>query len=129
MSKSPLDLGKRERQIVESVYRLGETSVADVLRELENPPSYSSVRAMLGQLVEKGVLKQRQEGKRYLYRPAVSKDKARQSVLKNVLATFFEGNPLDAMVALLDLSNEQLGEDDLKRLKGLIEKTRREKQQ
>lgn len=128
MSKSPLDLGKRERQIVESVYRLGEAAVSDVLAELTDPPSYSSVRAMLGQLVQKGVLKQRQEGKRYLYRPAVSKDKARQSVLRNVLATFFEGNPLDAMVAMLDLSDEQLSEDDLKRLKGLIEKTRRENQ-
>ncbi len=128
MSKSPLDLGKRERQIVESIYRLGEAAVSDVLAELTDPPSYSSVRAMLGQLVQKGVLKQRQEGKRYLYRPAVSKDKARQSVLKNVLATFFEGNPLDAMVAMLDISDEQLAEDDLRRLKGLIEKTRKENQ-
>lgn len=128
MSKSPLDLGKRERQIVESVYRLGEAAVSDVRENLADPPSYSSVRAMLGQLVQKGVLKQRQEGKRYLYRPAVSKDTARQSVLRNVLATFFEGNPLDAMVAMLDISDEQLADEDLKRLKGLIEKTRTENQ-
>ena len=71
--KRPLDLGKRERQIVEVVYRLGEASVRQVLQEVPDPPSYSAVRAMLGYLVDKGALKQRQEGKRYLYRPAVPK--------------------------------------------------------
>ncbi|MFV2069401.1 MAG: BlaI/MecI/CopY family transcriptional regulator [Pirellulales bacterium] len=126
MRKFPLDLGKRERQIVESVYRLGEASVAEVLQQLTNPPSYSAVRAMLGQLVEKGVLKYRQDGKRYLYRPAVPKERARRSALQKVLSTFFVGEPLDAMAALLDVSAKELTNEDLQRMKRLIEQTQRE---
>ena len=126
MRKFPLDLGKRERQIVESVYRLGEPSVAEVLQELTDPPSYSAVRAMLGILVEKGVLKYRQDVKRYLYRPAVPKEKARRSALQNVLSTFFNGEPLDAMAALLDVSANELTDEDLQRMKRLIEQTQRE---
>ena len=126
MRKSPLDLGKRERQIVESVYRLGEASVAEVLQELTNPPSYSAVRATLGLLVEKRVLKFRQDGKRYLYRPAVPKEKARRSALRNLLSTFFAGEPLDAMAALLDVSAKELADEDLQRMKRLIEQTQRE---
>jgi BlaI family penicillinase repressor len=126
MRKSPLDLGKRERQIVESVYRLGEASVAEVLQELTDPPSYSSVRAMLGQLVEKGVLKYRQDGKRYLYRPAVPKEKARRSALRGLLWTFFAGEPLDAMAALLDVSAKELTDEDLQRMKRLIEQAQKE---
>jgi predicted transcriptional regulator len=126
MGKSPLDLGKRERQIVEAVYRLGEASVADVRKQLQDPPSYSAVRAMLGSLVEKGVLKQRQEGKRYVYRPAMSRDKASKSALRNMLATFFGGEPLSAVAALLDVSADLLTEDDLKRMKQLIEQAQQE---
>ena len=126
MSKSPLDLGKRERQIVECVYRLGESSVADVLRGLADPPTYSTVRAMLGQLVEKGVLKFRRDGKRYLYRPATSKVTASRSALRNVLSTFFAGQPADAMAALLDVSAADLTDDDLRRMKQLIEHAQRE---
>ncbi len=121
MSNFSLDLGKRERQIVESVYRLGEASVADVLAELDDPPSYSSVRAMLGQLVEKGVLKYRQDGKRYLYRPTIPKERARRSALRNMLSTFFSGDPLDAMAALLDVSGKELSDKDLQRMKRLID--------
>ena len=126
MSKFPLDLGKRERQIVESVYRLGEASVADVLAELDDPPSYSSVRAMLGQLVEKGELKYRQDGKRYLYRPTVPKERARRSALRNMLSTFFSGDPLDAMAALLDVSGKELSDKDLQKMKRLIDEARQE---
>ena len=67
-----LELGKRERQIVEAVFRFGEASVADVLEALPDPPTYSAVRAMLNLLVEKRVLTFRQEGKRYLYRPVIA---------------------------------------------------------
>jgi BlaI family transcriptional regulator, penicillinase repressor len=126
MGKLPLELGKRERQIVEAVYRLGEAPVAEVLRELKNPPSYSAVRAMLGMLVEKGFLKYRRDGKRYLYRPAVSKETARKSALQSLLSTFFEGEPLNAMAALLDVSSANLTDEDLCRMKQMIEQTRRE---
>ncbi len=124
--KSPLELGKRERQIVETVYRLGEAAVADVLAELADPPSYSSVRAMLGQLVEKGALKYRQDGKRYLYRPTVPKERARKSALRSMLSTFFSDEPIDAMAALLDVSAKELSDEDLQRMKQLIDKARQE---
>jgi predicted transcriptional regulator len=125
---SPLDVGKRERQIVEAVYRLGEASVAEVLAELQHPPSYSSVRAMLNLLMEKGVLKTRRDGKRYLYRPSTPRDKASRSALRNLLATFFAGRPTDAMAALLDVSAKALTEGDLDRMRQLIDQASRENQ-
>ena len=123
---SPLDLGKRERQIVEAVYRRGEASVAEVRAELADPPSYSAVRAMLGLLVEKRVLKYRREGKRYLYRPATPKEKARKSALRNLLATFFGGRASDAMAALLEVSAGKLTDEELDRMRTLIEEAREE---
>ena len=124
--KSPLDLGKRERQIVEAVYQLGEASVADVLGRLADPPSYSSVRAMLGVLVRKDVLKSRRDGNRYVYRPAVPKEKARRSALRNLLATFFGGQPSEAMAALLEVSAGELGPEELDRIAKLVEEARKE---
>jgi len=127
MSKSsPLDLGKRERQIVEAVYRRGEASVADVRAELADPPSYSAVRAMLGLLVDKGVLKYRRQGKRYLYRPAMPKEKARKSALSNLLATFFSGRATEAVAALLEVSAGKLTDEELDRMRTLIEQARKE---
>ena len=123
-----LELGKRERQIAEAVFRLGEASVADVLNELSDPPTYSSVRAMLGLLVQKKVLKQRQDGKRYLYRPATSPEKTSRSVLKNVLATFFGGQPDTVVAALLDIS-EDLDPATLARMKKMIDQAMKEAQQ
>jgi predicted transcriptional regulator len=125
---SPFDLAKRERQIVETVYRLGEASVADVLRELADPPSYSAVRAMLGQLVHNGAIKLRRDGKRYLYRPAMPKDKASRSALQNLLATFFAGRPAEAMAALLDVSAGKLTLDDITRMRQLIDRAAQENQ-
>ena len=123
--QSPLDLGKRERQIVEAVYQLGEGAVAEVRDELSEPPSYSSVRAMLGVLVRKGVLKSRRDGNRYLYRPAVPKEKARRSVLQNLLSTFFAGRASEAMAALLEVSDE-LSSEELDRIADLVEQARKE---
>jgi len=129
MKRHPLDLSKRERQIVEAVYRLGEASVSEVRGELSDPPSYSSVRAMLGLLVEKKQLKFRQNGKRYLYRAALSKEKARRSVLTNLLATFFGGEPLEAMSALLDVSENELTEEQISRMRRLIEEAKKDNRQ
>ena len=83
-----------------------------MLENLPNPPSYTAVRAVMGQLVTKGALRYRRDGKRYLYRPATPKDKASRSAPKNLLTTFFGVQPIDAMAALLDVSAEQrLGHD------------------
>ena len=124
--QSPPHLGRRERQIVEAVYRLGEASVSDVLESLPDPPSYSAVRAMMGQLVTKGALRYRRDGKRYLYRPKTPKDKASRSALQNLLSTFFGDQPLDAMAALLDVSAEKLTSEDLRKMKQLIQEAERE---
>jgi predicted transcriptional regulator len=127
MSKRlPLDVSRRERQIVEAIYRLGEASVADVLGAIPDPPTYSAVRAILATLVEKGILKTRQKGKRYLYRPAASRDSVRRSALSRLLDNFFAGEPTDAVAALLDLSAKSLTPDDLDRMQSLIDQARKE---
>lgn len=128
MTKSELlELGKRERQIAEAVYRLNEASVADVQAALANPPSYSAVRAMLNLLVNKRVLASRQDGRRYVYRPVKSKEKVRRSALRNLITTFFGGAPVDAMAALLEDSARNLTADDLRRIRKLIDDAEREK--
>jgi predicted transcriptional regulator len=118
---APLHLSKRERQIVESLYRRGEASVSEVLADLPDPPSYSAVRALLNGMVRKRLATTRQDGKRYLYRPVAPKEKVRRSALKNLVRTFFAGTPADAVAALLDGSAGQLTPDDLHRIRGLID--------
>ena len=125
-NKTPLELGKRERQIIETVQRLGEASVAQVRDNLANPPSYSAVRTMLGLLVEKGWLKQRAEGKRYLYRPAMGREQSQRTALRRLLGTFFNGSPGDAMAALLDISGNDLDDQKLDRLVDMIDRARKE---
>src|SRR6185312_16329060 len=98
---SPLELGKRERQIVETLYRLGEASVAEVRAAIAEPPTYSAVRGMLNLLADKGVVRFRQEGKRYLYRPAAPKHKTGRSALRNLVQNFFADQPADAVAALV----------------------------
>ncbi len=122
----PLELGRRERQIVEAVVMLGEASVAEVRNQLGDPPSYSAVRAMLGLLVEKKWLKFRQNGKRYLYRPAASQQKSRRNAVSRMLDTFFGGSPSEALAALLDSTSSELSADELKRMAKLIKDARRD---
>jgi BlaI family transcriptional regulator, penicillinase repressor len=120
------DLGKRERQILEAVYRRGESAVSDVLAELADPPSYSCVRAIMGMLVRKGVLTYRRDGKRYLYKAVTPKPKAQRSALRNLLANLFGGRTTDAMAALLDVAGDDLSEQDLERMQQMIELARKE---
>ena len=116
-----LQLGKRERQIVEAVYRLGEASVAAVREELAEPPSYSAVRGMLNWLVEKRILTLRQEGKRYLYRPVASKSKVGLAALRELVRNFFGSQPSDAVAALLEGGAGRLSSEELARIKKLID--------
>lgn len=122
----PLDLGKRERQLAEILYRLGESPVSAVRAELADPPGYSAVRAMLNLLVRKRVLATRRDGKRLLYRPAGAVAAARRSALKGLVRTFFAGAPADAAAALVDGSAGRLSAADLKRLRDLIDRAERE---
>ena len=118
---SPLDLGKRERQIVETLYRLGEASVAEVREAIADAPSYSAVRGMLNLLTEKGVVRFRQQGKRYLYRPAAPKLKTGRSALRKLVQTFFADRPGDAVAALVDGWAGKLSPEDLSRIRQLID--------
>ena len=120
----PLDLGRRERQIMEVVYRLGRASAAEVRAHLPDPPSYSAVRGMLRLLEEKGHLSHTQEGIRLVYAPTVPRDDIRDSTMRHVLRTFFAGSMSAAMAALLDATEEPPSDEDLDTLAEMIEQAR-----
>jgi predicted transcriptional regulator len=122
--KSPLDLGRRERQIMEVLYRLGQATVAEVLAELPDPPTYSSVRATLGVLERKGYLRHKRTKLQYTYFPTISRDKARESALNQLLRTFFDGSPAQAVAAFLDSSARKLSTEELDEIAELIEQAR-----
>ena len=111
---------------MDAVYRLGEASVADVRAAIPDPPSYSSVRALMRVLTEKGELTHTSDGPRYIYRPTTSSEDARASALERVLSTFFDGSPTRAMAALMDLSAAELTDDELDDLERLIRDARGE---
>jgi predicted transcriptional regulator len=122
MATAPhLHLSRRERQIMEIIYRLGQASAAEVLEALPDPPSYSAVRATLRLLEEKGHLRHKQTGKKYVFLPTVAVSRARRSALRNVLHTFFDGSVEHAVASLLDLRAQNLSEAELERLSKLIE--------
>ena len=123
---SPPQLGRRERQILDIVYEMGEASVNDVLDRLADPPSYSSVRAMLGVLERKGHVKHRRDKLTYIYMPTVAREKASSMALEHLLKTFFDGCPTQAVAALLDSSARRMTENDFADLEKLIKQARRE---
>ena len=118
-------LSRRERQIMDVVFRLGKATAAQIMDGIPDAPSYSAVRAMLRILEEKGHLEHEKVGTRYLYKPTISQKKAKKTALRHVLTTFFEGSVSQAMAALIDLS-EDLSEDELDSLTQLIERARQE---
>ena len=120
------DLTRRERQIMDVLYARGRATVAEVLEGLDDPPSYSTVRTLLRLLEEKGKLRHEEVGPRYVYVPTVPREKARQSALRNVIETFFDGSTEDTMAALLDLHDVRRRPLELDRLRTLIDKARRE---
>ncbi|MBU0753538.1 MAG: BlaI/MecI/CopY family transcriptional regulator [Planctomycetes bacterium] len=121
-----LQLSRRERQIMEIIYSRGQASVADVKEAMEDPPGYSAVRAMMRLLEDKGHLKHKQVGRKYVFLPTVGPAKARRWALKNLLSTFFDGSIEQAVASLLDLDAKKLSEDDLDQLQKLIDQAREE---
>lgn len=119
-------LSRRERQIMDIIYRLGQATAQDVLDNLPDPPGYSAVRAMLRLLEEKGYLRHQQDGPRYLFLPTLARAKAQKSALKQMLQTFFDGSTEQAVAALLDLSRNKLSTEELERLSKLITEARKE---
>jgi len=123
--KAQLDLSRRERQIMEAIYRLGSSTVSEVMAEMPDPPSYSAVRAMLGKLEAKGYLEHRQDGPRYLYLATVPRQEARESALDRLVRTFFDGSPGKAVTALLGMSAGAMTDEELDRLSALIEEAKK----
>ena len=126
MKRNPLSsLAARERQIMDVIYARGQATVAEVLEDLADPPTYSTVRAMLGKLEKKGLLKHEEHGPRYVYVPTVGRDKARRSALRHLVRTFFDGSTEDAVAALLQ-NDAGMSEDELGRLAKLIDSAKKE---
>ena len=123
---SPAHLSRRERQIMDIVYRLGRATVADVMGELSGQPAYSTVRAQLRVLEEKGHVRHEEHGLRYVYLPKVPRHLVRQSALKHLVDTFFEGSAGKAVAALLGKEGFKISEEDLKRISDLIEDAKKE---
>jgi predicted transcriptional regulator len=119
-------LSRRERQIMDILYRAGKASASDVLNAMPDPPSYSAVRAMLRVLEEKGHVKHQEEGLKYVYAPVVARDKAKRSAVKHVMETFFNGSAEQIVAALLDVSSTRLTRDELDRMAEMIEKAKKE---
>jgi predicted transcriptional regulator len=119
-------LSRRERQIMDVIYRFGKVTAAEVLAELPQPPSYSAVRAMLRLLEDKGHVRHEQDGPRYVYLPTVNREKARKSAMRHLVRTFFDGSTEDAVAALLQNDNGEMSEDELERLSQLIDSAKKE---
>lgn len=119
-------LARRERQIMDLIYRLGQATAAEVHAGLPDPPSYSAIRALLRVLETKGHVKHVVDGPRYVYVPIVPRDRASESALRQVVNTFFNGSSAAAAAALLDLSDTKLDQDELKRLAALVAQAKRE---
>jgi predicted transcriptional regulator len=125
MPETAAGLSRRERQIMDVIYRRGRATAAEVLEDIPDPPSYSAVRAMLRLLEEKGHIRHEQDGPRYVFVPIVHRDRARQSALTHVVRTFFDGSATDAVAALLN-DGGKLSPADLDRLSAMIEQAREE---
>ena len=121
---SYLRLNRRERQIMDIILRRGQAAAAEVLDDLPDPPSYSAVRAKLRVLEEKGYLEHFQEGPRYVYRPAVPREKVERTAINNLLQTFFDNSVEKAVAALLHHGKANLSDGELEKLSRLIEDAR-----
>jgi predicted transcriptional regulator len=117
-------LSRRERQIMDVIYARGEATVAEVQAALPEAPGYSAVRALLRILEEKGVLKHREDGPRYVYLATHSAAKARRSALREVVNNFFEGSLANAVAALVDAADGELPPEELERIAAIIKKAK-----
>lgn len=119
-------LSRRERQIMDVLYRRGRATAAEILEEIPDPPSYSAVRAMLRVLEDKKHIRHEEKDLRYVYLPVVPREKARRSAVTHLLETFFDGSAEQAVATLLNISARDLTDEDFDRLAALIEEARKE---
>ena len=125
MSGQP-GLSRRERQIMDILFQRGKASATEVRASMDDAPSYSAVRTLLRVLEDKGHVRHRAEGLRYVYIPTVGREKAKRSAVKHLMDTFFGGSPEQIMAALLDLPSTQLTREELDRMAEMIELAKKE---
>jgi predicted transcriptional regulator len=121
--RTPVKLSKRERQIMDVLYRRGRATAADVHAELDDAPTYTTVRGLLRILEEKGHVRHDVDGQRYVFSPSVPRDREGASMLSHIVRTFFDDSPSKAMAALLGQRDHHTDEE-LKRLEALLSQTR-----
>ncbi|HEY4217240.1 MAG TPA: BlaI/MecI/CopY family transcriptional regulator [Gemmatimonadaceae bacterium] len=117
-------LSRRERQVMDILYRRGEATVTEVMGDLPDPPTYSAVRSILRILMEKELITHREDGPRYVYLPVVNAERARDDALKHVIRTFFDGSAEQAVAAVLRMSDAKLGDAEIDRLRERIKAAR-----
>lgn len=126
MSKQLVDgLSRRERQIMDVIYQRGEATAAEIQVALPEPPGNSAVRALLSLLKQKGLVRHRKQGRTYIYTPVVSRERARRTVLGRVVKTFFGNSVENVVAALIDMSSQNISEDELVRLEKMIQQRRK----
>ena len=118
-------LSRRERQVMDILHRRAEATVAEIMAELPDPPTYSAVRSVLRILGEKNLIRYKEDGPRYIYYPAQDTEEARDDVLAHVVRTYFAGSPEQAVTALLRMSDVDMKDDDIERLRASIRKARK----
>jgi predicted transcriptional regulator len=125
-SKKPTGFSRREKEMMDIVYRLGRATAAEVRDQMASPPSYSSVRSTLSGLENKGHLRHEFDGNRYIYLPTVRREKARLSALDHLLSTFFDGSAAEVVAALIEAKRSDLTAEELEELSRLIEQAKKE---
>ena len=118
-------LSRRERQVMDILHRRSEATVAEIMAELPDPPTYSAVRSVLRILGEKNLIRYKEDGPRYVYYPAQDTEEARDDVLAHVVRTYFAGSPEQAVTALLRMSDVDMKADDVERLRATIQNARK----
>lgn len=118
---APGELSKREQQVMDVLFRLGRASAQEVMEAIPSPPSYSAVRALLTILEDKGYLKHGKEGRRYIYSPTVSPDRAKRNALRSLLQTFYDNSAANLVASLLDPRDQKLSKSEIERIRGLID--------
>jgi predicted transcriptional regulator len=120
------DLSRRERQIMDLLFRVGKATAADVMEGLPDAPSYSAVRALLRILEQKGHIRHEEEGRAYVYMPLVRRSDARQNALSHLLKTFFDNSAEQAVAALLAIKGEKMSDAELERMSRMIDAAKTE---
>ena len=121
---APSGLTKRERQIMDALYRLGRATASEILEQIPGAPSYSTVRTQLRVLEEKGHVRHEEQGLRYLYAPTVPRHAARKTALRHLVDTFFDGSPGNVVTALLGSDAGKLSDEELERIARIVKAAR-----